>query len=99
KDIAVPPLFFNATVAKIGTDENRAFATQFAVPGNATITIICEFQTKSDFGFSERNYPLSLDAKLNERDWETIKRFTLNVSQNDALVLVQGKLRVSDNHK
>ena len=94
----IPPLFFNATVDKLGTDENRAFATQFAVPGNKTLSLICEFQARTDFKFGEAEYLLSLEARINEKDWVLVKEFEIKVSLASAVILSEGKLHVADNH-
>ena len=95
------PLYFVATVAKLGTDEDRAFATQFPLHGNKAQNLICEFQRyPKGFTFEAKEYKVKLNALVNEkRDWKCLKMFTLCVSEKD-LETINGKaFIVHENHK
>jgi hypothetical protein len=76
------PLDFIATVRRLGTDEDRSFATQFPVRGREAMLMICEFQRKpGGMDFEARSYPMELQAKLgNNKPWKCICCFSLNVS-------------------
>lgn len=92
------PLGFNATVKKLGKDEDRAFATQFPVRGREALLLICEFQrTPGGMIFEERNYPLELQAKLdNSTKWKRICKFNLNVTKK-SLPTINQQFIVHDN--
>jgi hypothetical protein len=92
------PLTFIATVAKLGTDEGRAFSTQFPLRSQEAVLRICEFQRKPGrLLFEARSYPLVLDAVLNaSTTWKPIARFDLNVRQHD-LDTVNSKFTAHDN--
>jgi hypothetical protein len=92
------PLFFNATVKKLGTDEDRSFATQFPVRGREAKLLICEFQrTPGGMVFEVRNYPMELQDKLgNAKKWKTICCFSLNISEQD-LPTINSQFIVHDN--
>jgi len=80
------PLVFVAEVKKLGTDEDRSFATQFPIPGREATLRICEFQ-RSPGGreLSAGTYPLELRAILDDNGkWVTACRFTLNVTDRAA---------------
>lgn len=76
------PLNFIAIVKKLGTDEDRSFATQFPVRGREAVLLICEFQREpGGMTFEERSYPMELQAQLDDRKlWKRICGFELNVS-------------------
>jgi hypothetical protein len=91
------PLRFNATVEKIGTDEGRAYATQFAVPGREVKQLICEFQREMGFTFIILKYPLILEAQLDDnKEWVKLLSFSLNVGEGD-LVSINNNFLVHDN--
>ena len=92
------PLDFIATVEKIGTNQSRAFATQFPVRGRESVLYICEFQRQpGGLVFETKGYPVQLQAMLNGSDkWKTILDFSLNVSQID-LSTINRSLVVHDN--
>lgn len=83
------PLNFVATVTKLANSEGRAMATQFPLLGRQAQLIICQFHRKpSGMIFEARNYPLELQAKLNnDNKWITVCRFTLNVSDTSAPII------------
>ena len=76
------PLVFIATVKKLGSDEDRSFATQFPVRGREAVSLICEFQREpGGMVFEAGSYPLELQAQLGDgKLWKSICCFTLNVS-------------------
>jgi len=80
-DVNGPPLMFNATVAMLATDKERAFAKQIAVPPSATVELICEFQRRpAEMAFQARAYQLALEACLeNETAWRRLVEFPLGV--------------------
>ena len=82
-------LVYVATVNKLGTDENRAFATPFAVHGGKAIEMICEFQCKSNnFGFYEGSFELELEALLGHKTgWNRLRNFTLQISELEAITM------------
>jgi|SRR3990172_6181038 len=82
-------LDFIATVNKLGTDENRAFATPFAVHGGKAIELICEFQCKSQkFGFYEGSFELELEGLLGHKvGWRRLRKFILNISELEAITM------------
>jgi hypothetical protein len=75
-EIQSKPLTFVATVKKLGSDEDRSFATQFPVRGREALLLICEFQRQpGGMNFEVRNYPIELHALLgDEAHW------TLNIT-------------------
>lgn len=77
------PLNFNATVRKLGTDEDRAFATQFPVRGREAVLLICEFQREpGGMVFKSQSYRLELQAKLGKsKKWKRLTRFPLTVTE------------------
>jgi hypothetical protein len=76
------PLSFVATVNKLGSDEGRAFATQFPVHGNQALALICEFQrSPGQLLFQSTTYSLRLEAQLaNQPKWRRLAQFNLCVS-------------------
>jgi hypothetical protein len=93
------PLFFNAISKKLGSDEDREFATQFPIEGNKTLRVICEFQKKDhNFGFCKKVYCLALDARLDEKDWIQIKEFKIPVNEASAVALATGRMHTIDAH-
>jgi len=93
-------LFFNATVAKLGTDKDRGFAKPFSVHGGDVVEMICEFQnTSTSFEFEEGGYEFEIQALLGHKEkWITLKEYTINVSENE-LKSLNGKLITHDNQK
>ena len=85
------PLSFTATVGKLGTDQNRALATQFPVKGREALLLICEFQRRSgNFTFEARGYKIDLQARLGgDGQWQSICRFPLDVTSQDLPALDQ----------
>ena len=83
------PLFFNAVVDKLGTDDGREFATQFPLQGNTAVRKICEFHRRpANFTFEVTKYQIELQVSLNDRkEWETIKTFVLNVREESVKTL------------
>ncbi len=77
------PLSFIATVKKLGRDDDRAFATQFVVPPQEPISLICEFQRNpGGMLFENRDYKIELQAKIEGSDkWRQICRFPLKVNE------------------
>lgn len=82
-------LHFSATVAKLATDEGRAFATPFAVHKGQALEKICEFQRlRSGFRFEAQTYDMTIEALIKgESDWKVVRNFQLKVraSQIDTL--------------
>jgi hypothetical protein len=85
------PLFFNATIDKLLSDEGRAFATQFPVRGREAVKLICEFQrSPGSLLFEARRYPIELQAMLNDKKvWKKLCSFHLRVTEAAANVLNQ----------
>src|SRR2546425_4823893 len=73
------PLLFNATVEKLGTDQGRAFATQFFVGPRQAARLICEFQRNpGELTFDPRDYKVVLEARLDGQSrWRPLLVFTL----------------------
>jgi len=92
------PLIFNATVKKLGKDEDRAFATQFPVRGREALLLVCEFQrTPGGKTFEVYDYPMKLQAKLDKsKKWKTICNFNLNVTEK-SLPAINQQFIVHDN--
>ena len=80
------PLVFTATVDKLATDEGSAIATQFPLNGRDTILLICTFHRTKGKTFQVGKYPMELQAMLknNNKGWETVCSFDLNVSAETA---------------
>lgn len=94
-DKHLSPLYFNATVEKLGTDEGRAYATSFGINANMTLELICEFQVKNrGFHFQEKINSLLLEAQINESKWTKIKTFSVYIGENALLLLAKGSLIV-----
>lgn len=93
-------LFFNATVSKLGTDTDRAFAKPFSIHGGNVIELICEFQnTSTKFCFEEGDYNFEVQALLgNAGKWKTIKTYTIHVHGSD-LQTLNDRLITHDNQK
>lgn len=93
-------LFFNATVAKLGTDEDRGFAKPFSIRGGDVLEIICEFQnTSTSFKFEEGEYEFKIQALLGHKeDWLTLREYTIN-ARGDELKTLNEKLITHDNQK
>jgi len=90
-DQQLEPLYFNATVEKLGTDEGRAYATQFPLNANTTLQLICEFQVKDyDFCFYQNEFSALLKARIDENDWKPIKTFPLYIGENASIGLASG---------
>jgi len=92
------PLSFIATVKKLGTDEERAFASQFPVRGKEVMSLICEFQrAPGGIIFEKHNYPIELQAKLDSnKKWKRICKFNLNVNE-ESLPTINKQFIVHDN--
>jgi hypothetical protein len=97
--VGAKPLFFNAVVDKLATDEGREYATQFPLQGNTTIRKICEFHRKpANFTFKAKKYRIELQASLNDRkEWVTLKTFDLNVLPEFVAMLNSNTLMARDN--
>lgn len=82
-------LYFNATVKKLATDEERAFATPFAIHKGQALLKICEFQRlRAGFSFEEGKYEIHIEALLDgATGWETIKVFYLQVRESQVKTL------------
>ena len=80
-------LHFNATVAKLATDYDRAWATPFAVHGGKAMEVICEFQTTNhDFVFAPGDYTLALEALLgHKKGWRHLRDFPIRVNDADSI--------------
>ena len=76
------PLGFNATVAAIGTDQGRTFATPFFVGAQQAEVRICEFQRRpGDLVFERRDYKVIVEARLGGLErWSHLNTFTLRVT-------------------
>ncbi len=83
---------------KLGTDEDRTFATQFPVRGREAVLLICEFQRRpGSMLFEVRSYPMQLQARLGDsEEWKPICSFTLNVTE-PALQSINSSFVVHDN--
>ena len=91
------PLIFNATVGKLGTADDRAFATQFFVGATQAVRLICEFQRKPGFVFEVRDYKVVLEARLDgDGKWQAIHTFPLRVTDSGVGTL-STSLLVHDN--
>ena len=92
------PLLFMATVRKLGTDEDRALATQFPVRGREALLLVCEFQRQpGNLLFENRSYKLELQGKLDDsKKWKCISPFLLNVSEQSAPI-INKQLTARDN--
>ena len=97
-DLSGPPLGFNATVDKIGTDQERAFAIAFAVHGREAKTVICEFQRNPGVAqFRKGDYRIVLEARLDGQTiWTTLHSFPLRITEQ-ALKTIHHGLIVHDN--
>ena len=95
------PLYFVATVEKLGTDQGRAFATQFPLHGNKAESLICEFQRyPKGFVFTDKEYQLKLKALVNEnKEWCCLKEFSLHVTDKDIETMNGKAFVVHENHK
>ena len=93
-------LFFNATVAKLGTDNDRAFAQPFSIQGGNVVEMICEFQnTSTSFCFEEGDYNFEVQAILgDESKWRTLKTYTIHAHKSEIKTL-NGRLITHDNQK
>ena len=93
-------LFFNASVAKLGTDEDRGFAKPFSIHGGDVVEMICEFQnTSTSFKFEEGAYECKIQALLGHKDkWITLKEYTINTRGNELRTLNE-RLITHDNQK
>lgn len=82
-------LSFIATVKKLATDEDRAFATPFAVHGGKAIELICEFQCRvQNFGFEEGSYDLILEALLGHKNgWCRLRKYKLSITEVEAITM------------
>lgn len=82
-------LYFNATVEKLATDQERAFATPFAVDKGQALIKICEFQRlRSGFEFKAGEYDIAIEALLNgASEWIVIKKFNLQVRESQIKAL------------
>ena len=92
------PLYFNATLKNIGSDEGTAYATQFAVAGREAREIVCEFRRRpGELVFVASKYPMKLEALLDDKQtWEEICDFALNVTAKDAST-INSQFLVYDN--
>lgn len=79
-----PPMKFVATIAKVGTDEDRAFATQFPVRGQEAKLIICDFQRNpADLLPQAGAYAMELEGILKEgREWTRLASFSLTIRES-----------------
>lgn len=93
-------LFFNATVAKLGTDEDRGFAKPFSIRGGDVMEMICEFQnTSTSFRFEKGEYEFKIQALLGHKEqWITLKEYTINARGNELKTLNE-RLITHDNQK
>jgi hypothetical protein len=96
-------LFFNATVAKLGTDEDRGFAKPFSVRGGDVLEMICEFQnTSTSFKFEEGGYKFKIQTLLlgheHKEKWITLREYTINACGNEWKTL-NHRLITHDNQK
>jgi hypothetical protein len=80
------PLFFNATVDKLGSDEGRRFAVQFAVRPQEALFLVCEFQKiTGGFLFGPGSYSTVLEGiRGKAKKWQFLARFELNVTNRDS---------------
>ncbi|PKN93746.1 MAG: hypothetical protein CVU44_07990 [Chloroflexi bacterium HGW-Chloroflexi-6] len=92
------PLSFIATVKKLGRDDDRAFATQFVVPPQEPISLICEFQRNpGGMLFEICDYKIELQAKIEGSDkWRQICRFPLKVNER-SVTSINRQFIVHDN--
>ena len=83
------PLNFVATLATLGKDDGREFATQFPVRGREAFVKVCEFQRDpGKLTFEVRQYPMSLEARVNgSKKWTAILDFDLTVSERGAKII------------
>ena len=93
-------LSFTATVAKLGTDEGRAFARPFSIHGGDVVEMICEFHsTKTSFKFQEGEYKFEIQSLLgHKKEWETLNEYTIHVCAN-AIQTLNSALITHDNQK
>ena len=93
-------LFFNATIAKLGTDEDRCFAKPFSIHGGDVLEMTCEFQnTSTSFKFEEGEYKCEIQELLGHRgEWITLKEYTINARGNELKTLNE-RLITHDNQK
>lgn len=93
-------LFFNATVSKLGTDENRAFAKPFSISSGNVLELICEFQnTSTSFCFQKDDYNFEVQLLLGNTDnWKSIKTYTIHVHNHDVTTLNE-RFITHDNQK
>lgn len=78
-----------ATVTRVGTDDGRAFATQFPVPARQAVFLILEFQRSPGgvsyevYSFEATEYPVELYGKLDaHEEWTLLSRFHLRIEEN-----------------
>lgn len=87
-------LFFNATMSKLASDEGRAFARPFAVPGGDVTEFVAEFQSrKTSFEFREGEYWVAVDARVGHRDgWVGLEDYRLVVKADDLKTLNSARI-------
>jgi len=97
-DTPGPPLSFNATVDKIGTDQERAFAIAFAVHAREAKTVICEFQRNpGQAQLGKGDHRVVLEARLDGHTiWTTLHAFPLRIT-DQALKTLHDGLIVHEN--
>ena len=85
----VRALTFVATKGKLGTDQDRTFATQFPVRGRDALLLIREFQREpGGLVFEVGSYPMRLEAQLQaSTKWRPLARFPLRVNPKGASVI------------
>jgi len=92
------PFSFIATVARLGTSENRHFATPFSIKGREAVALICEFQREHQLVFEAKRYDLRLDFRFSgEDDWRTAAEFSLHFNQEKATIANGAHLIALDN--
>jgi hypothetical protein len=90
----VPPLAFIATLGKVGTDKDRAFATQFMVKGRDGLALICEFQ-RLGLALAPGRYTAEiLGVMLGQNEtWRALTRFPLDLRQLGETFVVHDNMR------
>ena len=76
-------LDYIAILDKIGTDEGRTFASQFAVRGRDCVKLICEFQRRpGGFIFKAKSYKVDLMGKLSHKEkWKKLTSFDIKINE------------------
>lgn len=92
-------LYFNNTLSKLTSNDNREWARQFAVEGNNSYSSIFVFQRKpGKFIFSAGKCKATLEAKLNtDKKWQTLIIFDLQTPEAIITTLNGHQLITYDN--